>query len=207
LWVFEGGADYNISSSVSAVNKGIVYLVGYGRSQNRYNSYIHAVNVNTGEEMWKREIEGGASEIAISNDTLYFYNGGSRDSPGYRYALNAISGIEIWKHEITVSDYESVAIGSEKIFMATYSVDLYAFDRKTGEELWNFNTEIGVLASYPKVSNNMVFIGDSSNLYALDVNTGQEKWRVNGGGFYNSEIIVLNNVIIHKDFGHIRIFK
>lgn len=209
LWQFDGSenaspnAVYTKARSYSpSVSNNLVYLSGYEQLDNfQTNKFIYAINIETGEEVWRQQIGNGSgflSIIPISNNTLFFTTGNQLN------ALNATTGEEIWSLEMTNSSgiESSPAIGYNKIFIVTYNSILTSFDQNTGQQLWEFDlADIGANSNNPVVADNKVFIAGSDFLYAIDVNTGTELWKSNvySGGLFNTEPVISGGKVIFNN--------
>lgn len=213
LWQFDGSVDASPDSVEStaysfgpSTYNNLVYYSGFERFSNyQTNEFIYAVNINSGEEVWRQNIDnqeygGKTSIIAISENTLFFT---TRDgNPYYRYALNATTGEEIWKLEN--SNYTQIesspAIGYGKVIINMYG-GLYAFDKNTGQAIWNFSPSDSDSANNPVIADNKVFIAGDDFLYAIDVNSGTELWKSNvySGGLFDTEPVISGGKVIYNN--------
>ena len=134
-------------------------------------SNVFAVNMETGQEIWKKEYNlpnEGPNGVTLSNGVVY----GCTSS--FCFALDSRTGEEIWKSEqLTISEAEGKAAFPEAEAVGG-SVD----------------TSIGITAKgqginfAPQVHNGIVFISTSGQItggeaIALDAASGQVVWRTN----------------------------
>ena len=107
MWYYDSSLKAN-SSSVHSTTwsygptaaNGLVYYSGRERfADYSQNEYIYAVDVNTGEEVWRQKVQNRewsrTSIIAFSDNKLYFTTNENHNH--YRYALNASTGEIVWK--------------------------------------------------------------------------------------------------------------
>lgn len=113
------------------------------------------------------------------------------------YAVNAKTGEQFW-HYAHALDYplaiccgavnRGVAVGDNKVFMATLDAHLIALDAKTGEKVWDTlvaDKSLGYsLTTAPQVVGNKVIVGVSGGDFgvrgfidAYDVRSGKQVWR------------------------------
>jgi PQQ-dependent dehydrogenase (methanol/ethanol family) len=121
------------------------------------------------------------------------------------FAVDLKTGKLLWQYtpELNFSDgslgtfmsarlQRGLALGDDRVFIATPDCRMIALDKKTGQEIWEKKTceKGGGLSSTgaPHVGNGLVLIGTSCGdmaakrgfTLALDQKTGEEKWRFYG---------------------------
>ena len=184
--------DLFISSTV--VDGSIVYF-GSG------DSYIYALNVKTGEEIWKFKTEMGVhSSPAIYNGKLYC---GSWDSQVY--ALDAKTGKKVWQFNTGKDDqyhlYEGVqsspVIVDSTVYIGSRSAKFFALNSETGEKKWQYETGGPWIPSSASVYKGTVYFGtsDSYLMLALDCVTGKKKWEFNAGAWVFSSPAIVGETI------------
>src|SRR3989338_6799696 len=137
--------DAEVIHSSRAFYKGIIFVGTEGTGQsNALPSYLFAVDAETGNEVWKFQIDFISGKLnlvhstpAISDDIVYF---GSEN--GYFYALAYDNGKLIWKKKISSGDKFLVGVSAPptlsegKIFITTWEGKLFSLEQKTGEIAW-----------------------------------------------------------------------
>jgi len=113
-------------------------------------------------------------------------------------------------------------VAYDKVYSASRSGDVIAFDQKTGKELWqvdlsDVNNErsfwdsrvSALLAGGPAAGLNKVFIGsESGKLYALDAQTGELSWEANiKGEVLNAPAIDSGVVVVNSASGIMMAFN
>lgn len=169
------------------VGDGVVYVPGSGDP-----GLIHAVDIETGDQLWQFEPAGYASSSpALVGETLYVGTWGKRF-----YAIDTATGESRWRQKIghrfgasspvvvdgivyvgTNGDGPLVVSGpeDEEDFEACAFL---ALDAETGDLQWQYR-EFGEkenIDSSPAVDDGRVYFGAENSLYALATDTGDEVW-------------------------------
>jgi outer membrane protein assembly factor BamB len=143
------------------------------------DSYVYAVDVTTGREVWRFKTSDGICEStpAVANGVLYI---GSFDHR--LYALDTKTGKFIWSFRTGGMIDASPEVSEGIVYFGSKDGNVYAVDCVTGNEVWRFRTG-DEIASAPTVYGGMVFNGSfDKNFYCLDKETGKEIWRFRTGG-------------------------
>ncbi len=163
-------------------HNGIVYF-------SALDSYIYAVNAETGELIWK--FKTGAPTMStplVHRNYVYF---GSND--GYFYCTD-LNGRLVWKKytgDIIVSSPLGI---SDMIVISTGSGYVFCFSPE-GEELWKFKTGEGITAN-PAAVNDTIFVGSyDRNFYAINTD-GTLKWRFTAGERVTSPLIMTEGKLL-----------
>ena len=174
-------SDVSVSGSIasfSEYHEGVVYF-------SSMDTYIYAINVATGELVWKFKTGGPSmSTPLVHNSRIYF---GS--SNGYFYCLD-LKGNLAWKKN-TGSTVVSSAIGiGGRIFIGNGLGYFFCFS-DTGEELWKYRTGDGIVAVSSAI-NDLVFTSSyDKHIYAFDIN-GNMKWKFATGERTSASLIMEN---------------
>jgi len=184
-WRYDAGTPTMNTSPV--VGDGTVFVAGSGDP-----GLIHAVDIETGDQLWEFEPAGYASSApALVDGTLYVGTWGKRF-----YAIDAGSGTEEWSREIghrfgssspvvvdgtvyvgTNGDGPLVVGGpeDENEFEACAFL---ALDAETGDVQWDYR-EFGEkenIDASPAVADGRVYFGGENAVYALAADTGDVVW-------------------------------
>ena len=168
------GSDYQ--SSPTAVG-GIVYVGGPDR-------FVHAIEADTGKEVWRFETSGQVSSTPIVADgrVCFGQQGGNRDFN----CVDQRDGKPLWTQKIGWG-WVGAGYSRGKLFMGTVEGDILAMNAVDGRVLWVHHTNGGV---YPALATdqNDVYTGSwDGYYYALDQDTGALKWAyATPGHDYNS---------------------
>ena len=222
LWKYDSDLYANPNSIFSktmsygpTVSNNLVFYSGYERFDNgEQNEYIFAVNINSGQEVWRQQIDNASNEwtsiIATSNNTLFFTS--NQGGNHYRYALKASTGEVVWKikSDGSTSRESSPAVGYGKVFINSHH-GLYAVDQNTGKEIWRFGGYGATFSSYtPTVADNKIFMLSGRYVHALDVNNGNEVWKyegVYGKSLWDMEPVIIGGRIYYNNGGGISILE
>jgi outer membrane protein assembly factor BamB len=143
------------------------------------NFNMYALNINTGELVWKFKCENmiGESSPLYWNGNIYF---GSMD---YNvYCLDATSGELRWKFRTNDSIYSTGIVAGGKVFIGGRDKFLYCLDAETGSLVWKFETQDEIAAA-PGFHEGKVFIGSfDHNFYCIDADNGELIWKVQTQG-------------------------
>ncbi|MFC2081279.1 PQQ-binding-like beta-propeller repeat protein [Bacteroidota bacterium] len=188
------------------------------------DQFVHALDAETGEEIWRFETGGrlGAAITVAENMVFFGFYGGK----GVYYALDKNTGKLIWQTE----EYGNVWVGAQynagKLFFGNMQGMMYGVDAASGKMLWSYDTakdtekenwrNMNVRTRHgwppgiypvPVADASKVYIGSWSGYYfAFDQETGKMVWRTqtnNGnlnGGLPDSAAPVLwgNYVYVQK---------
>lgn len=196
IWKFKTGGEskykvkdyYNLSFqpdfwgfylSSAVVNDNLVY---FGSS----DSYIYALNIETGENIWKYKTEASIhSSPAIYNNSLVI---GSWDSN--IYCLNATTGVENWKfstgkdkeYYVMMGIQASPSIDSNMTFIGSRDAKMYALNTSTGDTIWtNKNFNGSWMPSSAAIGKDYIYTGssDAFRFYSIDKFTGEINYSTN----------------------------
>jgi outer membrane protein assembly factor BamB len=176
-WTFAGDGSVTTSPAVADA-------VAYFADE---TGTVSAVDVQTGQQLWTRDIGGGsgidsspAVDPTVESGVVFVgAESGSVD------ALKAKNGKIVWSTSLGTSAIESSpAIADGVIYIGSDSGDLYAIAEKTGAVVWQTGLGSSVRSS-PAVdpSANLVIVGDEAgDVTALSSVTGAVQWSFSTGG-------------------------
>ncbi len=199
VWSFPGQASWwspiTIDDSTIFVSSA---LVGYDFHHSEY----HALDLHTGEERWRYNLEGAVRTVTVVTDSIVLFVSSPADSYGpgeyATYALNKESGELLWSLPYSVSINDSFT-GSGQIFLSNGLIihagdpGLTAIDVATGQNVWQApDTYIPVAAQGD------LLIAISDTFVSGFVNsTGEERWRLQSQyswiGWYGQTILLRSN--------------
>lgn len=160
-------------------------------------SDVAAVDVETGEILWRVNGVGGYSSPAVVDGLVVFGDIDGSAKPGGRViALDAMTGAVVWE-AVTLADiYSAPVVSAGRIFIQDDEGTLYALALDSGNEFWR--VRIGAQGGNgPSVSDDTVYIGgiDTGELLAFDAMTGGERWRVKLGDAVLSSAAVVGSMV------------
>ena len=177
---------FMISSSPVVVD-GVVY-VGAVSPVTEAGGALHAVDAETGEEIWQRATLAGDGIFASPTVVDGIVYAGSYD--GIEFAVDAATGNELWRFQAEGSIYSSPAVVDGILYFGDDAGYLYALAATDGELLWQFvegQRYDRIISSATAVVVGIVYVvnvprreEEPNLLLAFDAQTGVELWRING---------------------------
>ena len=152
---YEGSGLYS-----PAVSDGVVYV-------GSNNTYLYAIDVQSGQEKWKFKTAGGWPLVAlgaqaISGGVVYVAN----CDDGCLHAVDIQSGQERWQFKTRDHVESSPAVSGGTVYIGSNDGHLYALDARSGQKKWKFKT-VGAVES-PAISRGVVyFCSEDGHLYAV----------------------------------------
>jgi outer membrane protein assembly factor BamB len=139
-----------------------------------------ALDVRTGEQLWRRADLGGAVTRGAALDGGVVFVG---VTGGKFFALDAATGTERWHLDLGAGEVGTPEVGPGTIYVARNllapdgSHDAVAIDRATHTIRWTFRTPTGKQA-YPAALAHGLFdvVTDDGHIYALDAESGALRW-------------------------------
>lgn len=145
-------------------------------------SYLFALDVATGAEVWRSPNPMGGYIGAAVHDGSVYVSSGDRSL----YALDVESGRLHWRRQFPASALSSATIAGDVLYLTINTDGAYALRSEDGAILWRepLGNTPGVRFSFypPFVLDGAVYVVRSDKrgkavLYALDAQTGAECWR------------------------------
>ena len=153
------------------VADGTVYVATGLRHQ-----HVHAFDAATGQERWRREVDGRRENVLAVADGIVFV-GLERLS-----AFDAETGETLWEDGRDVRN--GVAIADGRVIAPSDATDrIRAFDARTGDTLWEQRLSSGLrggslsATATPAIGGEQVLVASHEDVFALDAATGEERWQ------------------------------
>jgi len=191
LWQFPVG---NTVMSSPTIADGIIY---FGSLNDFKPTTFYALDAMTGEEKWKKSLEGSvATSPIINNQMIYFCTDMSC------YGVDKDSGHERWVFGPDQRDWNANSCNkcalklsqplanNSFIYVGSLDHNLYALDAQTGIKRWSFNTD-GSILNAPTISDGKIYLGSNDGkIYVLDAQTGIElrSFSIPSSSYENSEL-------------------
>lgn len=201
LWRFmpndDSGMDY------STIYNNMVFLVSM-------SSNLFAVDIETGDEIWRLPILGGSRPPLLSENILYL-----QDSSQAFFALSPENGEKIWSHP-AISNRErysnTPAIHECCIYALTVSQEnwlINEIDKYSGEIKAEFPIEFASLSSI-SLADKVIFFGDEGEghadahgyMNAMDTESGELVWRFETGGFVRGAASIAGDTVYFGSHDH-----
>ncbi|TWU03574.1 outer membrane protein assembly factor BamB family protein [Neorhodopirellula pilleata] len=196
-WKYETGDQIRCAVSIG---DGKTYLGGC-------DAGLHVVNLATGKAA--REplpLEGPTgSTPAISGNEVFV-----PIMDGILYSFDPESGSVRWQYEDPdrPQDYRgSVAIGPDRVVIASRNKHVEAIERSTGKMLWRTTLRRRADASPLIVGDDVWIASTDGQLLRLGLSDGSQRWSYEiKGGFYAAPAILGDRLVIADDEGVVRCF-
>ena len=185
LWSFEAdGAFYPWTLTV----EGIIYV-------GSEDDHLRALDVQTGEVVWRLETGGDVFPSAVVDGVLY---AGSED--GHIYALDASTGELLQTYGVGEGMPAFPRFAGEAIYTGSEDGRVYAMDASHGEILWSFDTDGDAVLF--EVTDEVTIAGEDSGLVGLDTSTGEVRWLHDfRGNWFAWPSLVLASGVLYVSLG------
>lgn len=143
------------------------------------SGFLHAVNAESGEEIWKFEMGAAISVGPACADGRIF--AGQQGGERFFYCVDAEDGALIWKQTLPGGwVWGSAAVDDGMVYVPTVSGYAVCLDVATGHIVWMFPTARSIPAE-PAIDGDLVYFGSwSGTVYAFDKKTGEVVWKASG---------------------------
>jgi outer membrane protein assembly factor BamB len=176
------------------------------------NAYAHALDADTGKELWKRRVGRlNASSPAYSKGRLYIVN----LVPGHVLKLDAKTGKTIWKRELPGRAESSPIVIGRSVYFGCENGNLYALSTVNGNVRWS--TQLGgEVKSAPAYYGGKLFVGDYGGyMNAVDAESGKLVWQSGSlgpgfgasGAFYSTPAVAFGRVYAGNNDGRVYSFE
>ncbi|MEL7210935.1 MAG: PQQ-binding-like beta-propeller repeat protein, partial [Actinomycetota bacterium] len=165
----------------------------------RVTNRLHAIDTETGEEIWHFESPRGFdADPTIVDDIVYI---GSLS--GTMYALDLDDGSMLWEYDTENSIKGGALIDDDRVYVGTIPAAFVALDRETGEEVWTaeFDTDLGFSVeintapvAITAAGQDVIGVGvTDAGFYLFEPATGEQVERIQlPGGVWFSNPLVLD---------------
>lgn len=197
VWKYETGDQIRCAVSIG---DGQTYLGGC-------DAGLHVVDLATGKAAREPLTLDGptGSTPAISGNEVFV-----PIMDGILYSFDPNTGTTRWQYEDAErpQDYRgSVAIGRDRVVIASRNKHVEAIDRSTGKRLWRTTLRRRADASPLIVGDDVWIASTDGQLLRLSLNDGIERWSFEiKGGFFAAPAILGDRLILADDEGVVRCF-
>ncbi len=138
-----------------------------------YDTNMWAVNVSTGEFVWKHPTNGGIASSPVIDDSSKLVLFGSEDN-----SFNAVdyrTGRINWSYSTRGRIRSTARVAHGRVFFGSDDGKIYALMAMNGRFLWNYDMAAPVRGC-PFVTNDLIIVGsEAGELIALEL-SGNRKW-------------------------------
>ena len=132
--------------------------------------YLHAFDVDSGEERWVFELEDAITSSATVADEVIFFT-----DLNYLYAVSLKDGSEQWRFRSGDFSLSFAPVVSGEVVITTNQNVAYALDRTTGEVIWSRDLPAETIIP-GGAAGDKIYIKSTNQLFALDRQTGEDLW-------------------------------
>jgi outer membrane protein assembly factor BamB len=172
-------------------------------NRDKWESYLYAVDVPTGQLKWKFKAVGGIVSLPTVADGVLYVGVGD----GLFYAVDPLTQKVKWHSS---SGDKSLVVTSPivadgRVFFGSDNDFFYALDAQTGKTLWEYNAHGHSLCKAPAVSGDTLYLCTyAGDVFALNMQTGLEKWKVHSEEGAIS-LTIADGILYYRDGkGHIQ---
>lgn len=185
LWTFK--TEDEIRSSPTIFRN--IALVG------SYDSNVWAVNVETGDMLWKRHTDAGIATSPIVDPEMQQVLFGSEDYT--HYAIDVRDGRMNWSHTTGDKIRSSGTLAHGHIFFGSDDGKLYALLANNGRVMWEYEVGVPIRSQPCATADRIIFGTDDGEVIALELN-GQRKW-----SFRTRRSIMASPVVDRDDMAYV----
>ena len=164
---------------------------------------VHAVQMDTGDVLWRREFEPYGSRTSLRGKLLaadgivYFHHIHKEDGRANYFALEGTTGETIWTFQLEGSGrFPRWEIVDGVLYLHAW--DHYVFDPPTGEMLWK-RERVSIPIS---VSDGIMHFFGNGEIVAVDSTTGSDLWRHQVSGLSTARVV--GGVVYAEGGGSVR---
>ncbi len=167
------------------------------------DGYFYAVNVHTGQSLWKAAINSESLTAPLVHDSFVYHVAGNNTL----YAFDKMSGASLWvktnsaKANMTVRG-QTAPVYEKGILYLGFSDGIFAaFNAQNGRELWSKrigdDKKFNDVDATAVLTSSCILVSSYANaLYCLDKNSGSVLWRHDVGG--HKAVLVSDNKIYYS---------
>jgi len=177
------------------------------------DGFVNAVDVDTGEEIWRHEIGGHLMSAApvVAEGKVFI---GQTSGDGLFFALDKDTGSASWVTNAFGKTWVSPAYQDGRLFFGNTDGMMYGADASNGDKLWQYDTaldkdptdteHIGIY-SVPCIDSTNVYVGSwSGYYYSFNQVTGTLNWKTKTKGDGNGGRPDSAAVMIHKGYVYVQ---
>ena len=153
--------------------------------------YVAALDVQTGNELWRYDPGNGGSAGAIGADSQMVYVISNDSQPGQPqnvfYGLNASDGSAKWHMQGQESTYSSFALDKGTLYASTPAGAIIAINTSDGSQKWHMQVPAatdGTGQVTVQVTAGLLYVSSTDQgVYVLNANDGSAKWHAQITGY------------------------
>lgn len=176
------------------------------------NGYAHALDADSGREIWKRRVGRlNASSPAYARHRLYIVN----LVPGHVVKLDARTGKVVWTKPLPGRAESSPVVIGRSLYFGCEDGNLYSLNTVNGNIRWS--TALGgPVKSAPAYYGGRLFVGDYGGyMNAVDAKSGKLVWQSGSlgpgfgasGAFYSTPAVAYGRVYAGNNDGRVYSFE
>lgn len=172
------GGSYQLPQSINIPAPLFANNIIYFKVDSYFNweSYLYAVDAQTGQLKWKfKAVKGIVSLPTVADGVLYL---GAGDA--LFYAVDPLTQKVKWRSSSGDDSFvlTSPIVAEGKVFFGSDNSIFYALDIQTGKTQWEYDTHGQLHCEAPVVSGDTLYLCTyEGDVAALNMKTGREKWK------------------------------
>jgi outer membrane protein assembly factor BamB len=205
LWQ-KGEVKWHVDAPVNLAGDKLLVPSAYLDKEKLGDRALYALNAETGETVWKRELTynpwGGASVagdlVIVPSSSIGYYLKETKGAKGDVTALDLKTGEVKWRKEIPTGGALSCAALSDDVAVVTATDGkVRAFKLADGEKAWIYDCKMPTFAP-PAVAGGVVYVADlAGTVHAIDIKNGTQKWTLSIAKETGSPGMVYGGVTVH----------
>jgi|GEM_PF-4954774 len=186
LWNF-AAEGYKVQTSCIVNDKAYITSTSIGQQQTDYGVYVYCLDINTGEQIWRRWFfyTTSYSQPTVADGKVFI---GLQE--GLLVAMDAETGEDVWRYQAErlrgapAVDGKVAYFSCEDGKLYALSTDAKMFTKfpmlAKPEVKWT--CDLGGVGGTPVVYKDRIYIAVGDTLHAIDKNTGKEVWKTESLG-------------------------
>ena len=161
LWTFHVADTF--FAATAAISEGVIYI---GDAESKF----YAIDLETGNELWSREVELGFLGSAAVREGRVVVG----DSDGVIHCMDAKTGTLLWEQKTEAEINSSPNFYKQSVLIGSQNGTLYRLNLADGTILWEYTIEAsGGIQCTPTLEGKHTFVcGCDGKLHVIDVETG-----------------------------------
>ena len=186
LWQ-KGEQHWHVDAPVNLVDDKLLVPTAYLDKEKVGERALYALNSDTGETLWKRELTynpwGGATvagdRAIVTGSSIGYYYKELKGAKGDLTAIDLKTGAIRWRKEIPTGGVVGCAAASDGLVVCTATDGkVRAYKLADGERAWLYDAKMPFFAP-PAIAGGVVYVADlAGTIHALDLKTGAARWKL-----------------------------
>jgi outer membrane protein assembly factor BamB len=186
--------------STPVVQSGVMYVGELDARQ------LSAVQISTGEILWKQDIDGAiAADLALVGDLVIV---GSLDRAVRAFDTSGQGREPLWEYDADGWVMATPLVAGDTVYGATLRGEVFALNATSGTESWIYREEGLEFRARPVLMDGILVVADrDGRVRGLDPSTGELRWERNVNAELFADALVYGGELLYvtKDGGLLRV--